>query len=60
MELKEVKENLWRWRGRGKGEKKGEKEAKTKVERIEENIRQLDTIMERVKTEEIECRRRQV
>ena len=46
--MKELKENMWRWKG-GRPDKGDKKEKKCKREKIEDNIKRLDCIIDRLK-----------
>ena len=56
FELKEIKENLWRWRSREgkKGEKKGKGGVKKKeiAEEIEKKIEEIEKVVEKIKEED--------
>ena len=53
MELKEVKENLWRWRCREeKMGTKNEKRRSTKIDDMERNVDKIEKIIVRLKEEE--------
>ena len=49
--FKDLKMNLWRWRG-GKGEKMLTEKEKTKIEIVMENIGKIEAIIEKVKRED--------